>query len=113
MGKRNKQNSKFNLAKAAQSLVKHPYFILIATMLTFLAGAYKCGSYNMSAQKDREISVIEREYGERLIEYDRQYREELINKDRIISDQQREIYELREKCFRLKDRPALPSINSP
>ena len=84
------------------------------TLLIALFGAvYKLACKYTVAKMDREFSRLERECSTTISTMERQYREELTSKDKIIDEKNKEIHEWQEKYFLLLSACGTPSNNSP
>lgn len=79
MGKKKKQHIRLKLQTIISAFVKYLYVVLIPLLLPIMIEVYHLGSDNMAAQKDREIASIKEEHTSKIIDSERQHREETNN----------------------------------
>jgi len=110
MGKR-KQQCKYFIA-----MDKQTWAIIISAitlLITLLTAVYNCGRHHMASQKDREIKHLEMVFTSKLHELNRQHREELNDKDKIIDEKTKEMHGWKDKYFLSLKEQVDPSNNSP
>ena len=98
MKKRRKQHKKQNCAETSRDLEKFVCTIIVSIIglvATLTGGAYLLGRYHMGAEKDCEHQI----YLEKLEQI---HREELDTKNKMIRNQDKEIYELRKENLLLR-----------
>ena len=85
----------------------------VTLFITMLGVAYHFGGKNERAKADRVIGRMERENAAINSTLERQHREEINYKDKIINEKEKELHELREKYLLLLNERGAPANNSP
>lgn len=85
----------------------------ITLFITLLGVAYNFGCKNERAKADRVIVRMERENSVYYSTLERQHRQEINDKDKIINEKEKELHELREKYLLLLNERGAPANNSP
>lgn len=85
----------------------------ITLLISLLGVVYKLASKHTEAKNDKKISRLEREHASIISNVERQYKQELKDKDEIIDKKEQELQEWREKYFLLLSVHGTPSNNSP
>lgn len=85
----------------------------ISLLITLLGTVYKLACKHTEAKIDRVIGRMERENAATNSTLERQHRDEINYKDKIISEKEKELHEMREKYLLLLNERRPPANNSP